>query len=265
MRYGCVITPEQIGTAIAAGFDYIELPARALNPEGKHELALRSISRALAKSHHPIKVEVFNGLLPEDLLVVGPHVDQERLQRYLRRAFMDMWALGGVLVVLGIGASRRIPEGFPREQAEAQFAQALAFITEEGDRNGLDLALDPLNRAETNMLTTLDESCRFLADRDVKEVQLLADNYQLTAEGESLEVIEDCGALIAHVHIADAERRPPGQAGFDFGPFFTTLRKIGYDARISLKCHWRDFAEEAAPALAYVKQQWQISALADEG
>src|ERR1044071_5423246 len=99
MRFGCVITSQQIGAAIAAGFDYVELPARALDPEGKHELALRKISRALAKTHRPIKVEVFSGLLPEDLAVVGPNVDQERLRRYLHRAFTDMWALGGELVV----------------------------------------------------------------------------------------------------------------------------------------------------------------------
>jgi sugar phosphate isomerase/epimerase len=259
MRFGCVITPQQIGAAIAAGFDYIELPARALDPEGKHELALRKISRTLQKSYRAIKVEVFSGLLPGDLVVVGPDVDQERLRRYLHQSFTAMWALGGVLVVLGIGASRRIPDGFPRERAEMQFAEALRLIEEEGDRNGLDLALDPLNRTETNLLTTLDESRRFLAEHNVVEVKLLADIYHLTVEDESLEVIEDCGPLIAHVHVADSERLPPGRGDFDFGPFFTTLRKIGYDTRISIKCDWGDFASEAAPALAYIKEQWEAT------
>jgi len=260
MRYGCVITPNQIGAAIAAGFDYVELPARALNPEGKHEMALRNIGRALAKSRQPIKVEVFSGLLPEDMVVVGPDVDEERLQGYLHRVFTAMWALGGVLVVLGIGASRRIPDGFPREQAEAQFAQVLALIEDEADRNGLDLALDPLDRTETNLLTTLEECRRFLADRNIAEVRLLADSYHLAVERQPLEVVEECGALIAHVHVADTGRAPPGQGDFDFGPFFRTLRKIGYDARISLKCNWRDFGAEAGPALAYLKQQWDASA-----
>lgn len=261
MRYGCVITPDRIAAAVAAGFDYVELTARALDPEGNHELALRRIGRALAKSHRPIKVEVFSGLLPEDMPIVGPAVDQERLRSYLHRAFTDMWALGGMLVVLGVGASRRIPEGFPREQAEAQFAQALEFIEDEGDRNGLDLALEPLNRAETNLLNTLDESRRFLADRDVKEVRLLADIYHLTAEDEPLAVVVDCGPLIAHVHVADSGRLPPGQGDFDFTPFFTTLHKIGYDDRISIRCDWRDFAREATRALVHVKERWEASAL----
>jgi sugar phosphate isomerase/epimerase len=221
---------------------------------------LRKISRTLQKSYRAIKVEVFNGLLPDDLAVVGPDVDQERLRRYLHQTFTAMWALGGVLVVLGIGASRTIPAGFPRERAEAQFADVLRLIEQEGDRNGLDLALDPLNRAETNLLTTLDESRRFLADYHVVEVKLLADIYHLMVEEESLEVIEDCGALIAHVHVADSERLPPGQGDFDFKPFFTTLRKIGYDQRISIKCDWRDFGSQAAPALAYIKEQWEATA-----
>src|SRR4029450_145483 len=152
MRYGCVITPQQIGAAIAAGFDYVELQARALEPEGRHALALRAISRALANSRRPVKVEVFSGLLPEGFPIVGPLVDRERLRRYLHRAFTAMWALGGVLVVLGVGPSRRVPDGFPRERALSQFAEALAFIAEEADRNGLDLGLGPINPARAHSL-----------------------------------------------------------------------------------------------------------------
>jgi D-psicose/D-tagatose/L-ribulose 3-epimerase len=259
MRYGCVIAPQQIGAAIAAGFDYIELPARALEPEGRHALALRSISRALARSHRPVKVEVFSGLLPEDLSIVGPAVDRERLRRYLHRAFTAMWALGGVLVVLGVGPSRRVPDGFSRERATAQFAEALAFIAEEADRNGLDLVLDPLNRAETNLLVRLDDCRRFLADHGLTEVRLLAGSYHLLAEDESPTAIETCASLIAHTHIADSDRLPPGQGEFDFAPFFGALRGIGYDARISHKCLWRDFEREAGPARAFVQRQWEIS------
>jgi D-psicose/D-tagatose/L-ribulose 3-epimerase len=260
MRYGCVITPQQIGDAVAAGFDYVELPARALEPEGRHALALRSISRALARSRRPVKVEVFSGLLPEDLPIVGPAVDHERLQRYLHRAFTAMWALGGVQVVLGLGASRRVPAGFPHERAAAQFADALAFIAEQADRNGLDLVLDPLNRAETNLLITLDACRGFLADHGLIDVRLLADSYHLLAEEEPLSAVEACGPLIGHALIADSERLPPGHGEFDFAPFFGALRTIGYDTRISLKCLWRDFERDAEPALAFVRQQWEAGA-----
>jgi sugar phosphate isomerase/epimerase len=264
MRYGCVITPEQIEAAIAAGFDFVELPARALSPEGRHDLALRSISRALAQSRRPIKVEVFNALLPEDLAIVGPEVDHERLQRYLHRAFTAMWALGGVLVVLGMGPSRRVPRGFSHEQAEAQFAQALTFIREAADRNGLDLVLDPLNRLETNLLTSLDDCCRFFSDHNVAQVGLLAGSYHLLGEAEPLEAVVECSALIEHVHIADSGLGPPGQGDFDFGPFFATLRAIGYQGRLSLKCDWHDFTQEAGPALAHVKRLWEASALYED-
>jgi sugar phosphate isomerase/epimerase len=259
MRYGCVIAPQQIGAAAAAGFDYIELQARALEPEGRHSLMLRSISRALARSRRPVKVEVFSGLLPEDLSIVGPAVDHERLQRYLHRAFTAMWALGGVLVVLGVGRSRRVPEGFPRERAVEQFAEALRFIAEQADRNGLDLVLDPLNRTETNLLVKLDDCRRFLAKHDLADIRLLADSYHLLAEDESLAAVETCAPLIAHTHIADSEWLPPGRGQFDFGPFFGALRGIGYDARTSLKCLWRHFEQEAEPALTFVKQQWENS------
>ena len=260
MRYGCVIEPEQIGAAIAAGFDFVELPARALAPEGRHDLAMRSISRALAQSHRPVKVEVFSSLLPDDLPIVGPSVDHDRLRRYLKHSFTAMWALGGVLVVLGMGPSRRIPHGFPQERAEAQFAQALTFIREAADRHGLDLALNPLNRTETNLLTSLDDCCRFFDHHRVAQVGLLADSYHLLSEDEPLDVVVECRALVEHVHITDSGRMPPGQGEFDFGPFLATLRALGYRGHISLKCDWRDFARESGPALAHVKRLWEASA-----
>jgi len=253
MRYGCVIDPAYIGEAIAAGFDYVELPARALEPEGRHELAIRTISRALSRSRTSIKVEVFSSLLPEDMAIVGPAVDQARLQRYLRRVFTAMWALGGVHVVLGMGQSRRVPEGFSHEQAEVQFAEALAHIAEQADRNGLDLVLNPLNLVETNLLTTLGDCCRFFSTHHVEHIGLLADSYHLLAEGD-LEAVADCGTLISHVHVADSDYTPPGQGSFDLSPFFAMLRTICYDGRISIKCNWHDFARQAGPALAHVKQ-----------
>ena len=260
MRYGCVIQPQHIGAAIAAGFDYVELPARALEPEGQHGPAIRAIGRALARSQRSIKVEVFSSLLPEDLAVVGPRVDQERLQHYLRRVFTAMWALGGMQVALGIGAARRVPEGFPHDQAELQFAEALAFIAAQADRNGLDLVLNPLNRTETNLLNTLDDCRRFIEAHKLDHIGLVADSYHLLGEEEPLSILEECGSLIAHVPVADSDYLPPGQAGFDFVPFFASLRAIGYDSRMSLKCVWGDFERQAGPALEFVKQQWQASA-----
>lgn len=259
MRYGCVITPDQVGAAIAAGFDFLELPARDLQPEGDHELAMSAISRSLLESGYPVKVEVFWGLLPPDLPAVGPNVDHARLRRYLHRAFTDIWALGGMLVVLASGVTRRIPPGFPRAEAEAQFAALLTYLETEGERNGLDIALEPLNHTVTNLLNTIGESAQFLADRRVEHVRLLVDSYHMSIEGEPVTTLLEYGPLIAHVHVADLNRLPPGQGDTNFLPFFTALRQIGYNGRIALRCDWADFAQEAPQALAFIKRQWDLS------
>ncbi len=164
----------------------------------------------------------------------------------------------------GHGPFAAYPHGFPQERAEAQFAQALNFIREAADRHGLDLALNPLNRLETNLLTSLNDCCRFFDHHRVAEVGLLADSYHLLAEAEPLEFIFECRALVQHVHITDSGRMPPGRGEFDFGPFFATLRTIGYQGHISLKCDWRDFAQEAGPALEHVKRLWEASAAGED-
>ncbi len=112
---------------------------------------------------------------------------------------------------------------------------------------------------ETNLLTSLTECCRFFADHNIAQVGLLADSYHLLGEAEPLEAVVECSALVEHVHIADSEHAPPGQGDFDFGTFFATLRAIGYQGRLSLKCNWHDFAQEAGPALAHVQRLWEAS------
>ena len=99
------------------------------------------------------------------------------------------------------GACRR---GSLRERAEAQFADALMFIAEQADRNGLDLVLDPLNRAETNLLITLDECRKFLADQGLADVP--AAGRQLPPAGRgAASAVEACGPLIGHALIAEWE------------------------------------------------------------
>ncbi len=256
MRFGCCVAPEQIDVIARAGFDYCELPARAVRPLEDDRAAAPALDAIAAA---PLRPEAFNVLVPPEIRMVGPEADLERLRGYLRRAFGRMAALGGRAVVLGSGGARRIPDDMPREQALDQLAASLEVAGEEAARAGISLALEHLNRGESNVFNTVAECQAFIEQRGLSDVRLLADLHHLELEQEPFANVVAAAPLLVHVHVADGGRRHPGVGGYDYAGFMRALRQAGYDERISAECSWENLEEQAAGALAFMKQQWEAS------
>jgi sugar phosphate isomerase/epimerase len=254
MRFGCCVQPDQIALLAQAGYDFCELPARAVLPFEDDTAALPAL-RAIAAA--PLRPEAFNVLVPPELPLVGPRADVGALRSYVRRAFQRMAQLGGAVVVLGSGGARRIPPEMPRAQALDQLADALALATDGAARAGLELALEPLNRNECNVFTSLAESRAFIEERGLAGLRLLADLHHIEVEHESLTEVVAAAPWLAHVHVAGGGRRPPNVQGYDYPGLMAALHTIGYDERISVECTWDDLDAEVSDVLAFMRLQWQ--------
>lgn len=260
MRFGvCVSTVAEIEVLARAGYDFCELPARAVLPLEDDVAALPAM-RALDAA--PLRAEAFNLLVPGDLPLCGPAVDLGALRTYLRRAFSRMAHLGAQAVVLGSGAARRIPAGYPRAAALDQLADALALAADEATRVAIDLALEHLNRGECNVFTTLAESQAFIAERGLAHLHLLADLHHLEVEHEPFASVTAAAPLLAHVHVAGGGRGAPTVGGYDYAGFMATLRAVGYDRRISAECRWDSLPDQAAATLAFLRSQWAAATTA---
>jgi len=253
MRFGCCVSPDQIDILARAGYDFCELPARAVLPFDDDAAALPTLRQIAAA---PLRPESFNVLIPAELPMVGPRADLVALRAYLRRAFGRMAQLGGVVAVLGSGAARRIPDEMRREQALDQLAMALSLAADEASRAGIALALEHLNQGETNVFTSLAECQAFVEQRDLAGLHLLADIYHLELEQEPLAHVVAAGPRLAHVHVAGGNRRAPDVPGYDYAGFMAALHATGYDRRISAECTWEDLEAQAAGALAFMRDQW---------
>lgn len=258
MRFGICVGPDQIGAVAAAGYDFCELPARAVLPledDAAAAPALRTIAAA------SIRPESFNVLVPAEIPLCGPKADREILRSYLRRAFSRMAALGAAVAVLGSGAARRIPDGWPRVSAFDQLAEALAIAGEEAANNGIALALEHLNKQECNVFNTVGESAAFIRERGLKNVHLLADLFHVEVEHEPLADVAAAMPMVVHVHVAGGGRRSPDTPGYDYAGFMRVLRNAGYDARISAENSWENLELQAPIALAFMREQWSGTTL----
>lgn len=103
---------------------------------------------------------------------------------------------------------------------------------------GIDLYIEPVNRYETHFMNTLADGIK--ARRKIKDhphVKLCANLFHMAMEERSsLHALQDYASDIGYMHLADSNRRLPGQGMIDFGSLATTLNERGYVGWVALEC-----------------------------
>ncbi|MEE1650603.1 sugar phosphate isomerase/epimerase family protein [Brachybacterium sp. J144] len=199
----------------------------------------------------------FAMLCPGTMRVSDPAVPLAETETYLRAAFAAIapWARPGATVVLGSGGARRIPEGVSRADGEQRFAGSVRLARDHAAEQGLEVLLEPLHQGETDLVNTLEQGAAFLDTHDLSDVRMVADLFHVMLEDESLETVQRLAGRVGHAHIADTDRRPPGQGDWPLAEFLTALRDGGYAGHVSIECFtWEDLAVEGRAALAAVRE-----------
>lgn len=249
MNFGVCCPIEQAALAHAAGFDYIESTVVSLLPE-----ATETFFAPILETYQnaPLPTRACNVFLPGDLKVVGPEVDLQRIERYVRTAMRRVMLVGAEVVVFGSGKARLVPDGFPRADAEAQLVDFLQLVADETEEHNLTLAIEPLNRRESNILNSVAEGVALAERVNRPSIRVLADFYHMDEEQEPLDHLVQYQAWLAHIHVADTGRRAPGTGSYPYATFVEKLAAAGYDGLVSIECRWEDFAAEAGPACAFL-------------
>jgi sugar phosphate isomerase/epimerase len=251
MRYGCCVSLERLPRLADFGFDFAEMAVRHLLPE-QPEAEFAPIRGELLAS--PVKVEAWNVFLPADLKITGPQVNHARVARYVYTALVRIAKVGGKLVVLGSGGARRAPDGFSVERARDQLLHFLELAAEIALERDLTIAIEPLNREEDNLVTTVAQAVELARLAAHPRVRVLADIYHSLKEQEPFEEITRAGPLLAHLHLSDAARRPPRAPDEEIASFLAAAARAGYDGRVSVEAAWQDFEAEAPRALEVLRE-----------
>lgn len=215
------------------GYDYAETVPQVL---GLDDRAARQ--RALARLRtSPLPVAALCGFIPDPqgqgLMVVGPQADLGRLRAYVLRVFALMQEAGIGVIGYGSGSSRWVPQGFPPDRALGQVRDFLWMCGEEGERQGVRVALEPYNRDDANLLNTVPEALEVVRQVDHPHAQLMADFFHMRLNGESLEELREAGAHLIHAHLAEPGRGRPQTTPAEHAAFLQALRQAGYDGRVT--------------------------------
>lgn len=246
IQHGPVLPNEQ--------FDFIEENVQTLLVPEAEEAVFRerlAIVRSLAKP-----VPSANRLLPPDLKPVGPAVDEARLQRWGETAFRRAEEMGVKTIVWGSGVARRIPKGFPREEAREQFLRAVTRFAPLAERHGVMIVIEPVARTDSNFIMSLADGADIVQAVSHPSVRLLADNFHMMIEDEPPTEIERFAGILEHVHLSELKRRAvPGTHGDDLRPYLRALKNIGYDKALVLEPEWTDVTTEPALGLRTLRAQ----------
>jgi 5-keto-L-gluconate epimerase len=166
----------------------------------------------------------------------------------IERALSHIALAARLQALIIIGLLRGItPKGQTPERSMDYLVEALRICASEAAKEGVRLALEPLNRYETDLIHTTAEGLALLDRVGAGNVGLLLDTFHMNIEEPSIEEsLSACGPRLFHFHVADSNRWHPGAGHLDFGSILNALEKTGYPGFVSGEFLPQPDAEEAA-------------------
>jgi D-psicose/D-tagatose/L-ribulose 3-epimerase len=248
---------EIIAQAAEIGYDYLELSLAHLAALPADEFA--AIRRRVETAGLP--VEACNNFFPRSVRLTGDEVDWKQVGDYIHFAAGRAAELGVRVIVFGSSAAKNVPAGFPMYRAWQQIVRVLGMAAGEVGTHGMTIAIEPLNRQESNIVNSVAEGLALMRRVNRPEVRVLADYYHMAVESEDPAILRTAGADLRHVHFARLEGRVfPAAPEPGFEAFFRQLNAAGYTGRVSVEGFSQDFYKDAVQTLALLKKLVMVQA-----
>ncbi len=220
------------------GFDYVETPLGNVMAMSENEA-----SRAADE----LTLRAVNGFLSKKL-----YSHYKELVEYAEKAFKRMKTIGIETAVFGSGKYRKITFEFMRAKRMQILSDYLKTIGDFAYENGVTITIEPLNRKETNVFNTVQDTCDFVRELGHPAVVSLADIFHMGLVHEDLSVIEKEKDFIKHIHVSEKNRAMPGQPGKGeesyLADFFDIANRIGYDKKITVEADLKDLTKQGPVA-----------------
>ncbi len=147
--------------------------------------------------------------------------------------------VGGPLTGNPLVFAGRPPQPVSEEERLARKARCVTGLREAGDyarARGVVLAVEPLNRFESDVLCTTQQAMELLDAVDHPAVQMMLDTFHMHMEEASIaEAILLAGKRLVHFQANENHRGFPGTGATDWVAVFRALHAIGYQGPVSLE------------------------------
>lgn len=251
--YGMHDLHDTINRAAAIGFDAVELTAALHLPINSSSERRREVKGWISDAGLECSAlhYIFDGSVK---LATADRELNAKCTDYLCKVIDVAADVEAKTVIIGSGgATRHLDEGTDRNEATKCMAEVIRKVGEYAAAKDVYLAVEAINRYETNFLNTMQEATEFVQMIDHPHVRTMADTYHINIE-ESNPVVSvlKYGHALQNLHLADSNRHAPGTGHFDFKAVADALKEIGFDKYCSFEVFglypwklWFDSVEEA--------------------
>ena len=253
---------ELVSRAQAMGFDVFEIAV-----EDPSRFAGDRLSEALRSS----------GLRPVACGAFGPSRDltheDSRYRReslaYIRDVLKlcERWnaAIFAGPMYSAVGKRRQVSA----DQKQKEWDLAVAGIREAGlmaADHGVTLAIEPLNRFETDLVNTAAQAVRLVEEVAHPNVKVHLDTFHMMIEENSLlDAIILAGPRLVHFHACESNRGTPGTGLVPWDQVADGLRAIGYGGDLVIESFTPECVSIAAAAAIWRPLAPSQDALARDG
>jgi sugar phosphate isomerase/epimerase len=153
---------------------------------------------------------------------------------YMKDCIDMIRALGGeILCVVPSTVGKIVPMASP-EQEWQWGVEGLREVGEWAGERGVRIGIEPLNRFETNFINRGDQALRLAEEVGLPNVGITLDAFHINIEERSpLGAIHAAKGKLVDFHVADNNRRPPGEGNLDWKAILGALWEIGYEGCVT--------------------------------
>jgi D-psicose/D-tagatose/L-ribulose 3-epimerase len=249
-----------------AGFDLVEFPL--MDPFAFDV----DVARA-ALERYGLQASASLGLAADtDISSENPDVVAAG-EALLRRAVEVVSQIGGTQLCGVIYSAMQKYMDPATEAGVANSRAVIGRVAQYGAGLGVSLALEVVNRYETNILNTGRQALAYVDAIGRDDVAVHLDSYHMNIEeSDMVAPVLDCADRLAYVHIGESHRGYLGTGNVDFDGLFKALGRIGYSGPVVFESFsstvvspslsralgiwrdlWRDSDDLGAHANAYIR------------
>jgi D-psicose/D-tagatose/L-ribulose 3-epimerase len=208
-----------------------------------------------------------NGLTPgictflsadRDITSADPEA-RKRGVAFMQAMIATLSTLGGEIFSGPIYAELFRKRYLKKDEREAEWergVKSLREIAKSAETHGVTLALEPLNRFETDFMNLAEQAVRMCEDVASPSVGILLDTFHMGIEEKSQgDAIRRAGRHLKHFHTCENDRGTPGTGQVPWTEVRDALRAIGFDRCVAIEgfnpeivdlangaCIWRPMA-----------------------
>lgn len=143
--------------------------------------------------------------------------------------------------------------GTTRAEAWNWSLSALRDIARTAEALGITICIEPTS-ADSNLIDSADDALNLMTEAGAPNVRLMFDTYHTIYRNEvATDYVHRFGKNLAHIHLSDSNRLPPGDGTGEFPMLIETLKKTGFDGYLTMEIGFnrRDVDPDGVAKRAY--------------